>query len=230
VHDEQVEEAYIGAEEFCARVRQEEAAVLRAEPELLQALRFDLVTFSPFRALAGFLMARHPPLLVPVPCSADSACIVCNDILFPHGLAPAGCGANPKCQHAIVDELCDAIAVLLLSISGSVWPLRVLSVQDLEACGSEPGAGGLEPKLAALAGEAGGLARVRGAAVAATDALMLTDAPLLFPPGQLALAGLRSGVRKVVVNPRMRTRACAGRQSGVMNHELSMPRLSPDLV
>ena len=30
---------------------------------------------------------------------------------------------------------------------------------------------------------------------------MLTDAPLLFPPGQLALAGLRSGVRKVTPSP-----------------------------
>ncbi len=55
----QVEEAYIGAEEFCARVRQEEASVLRAEPALLQALRFDLITYSPFRALAGFVMVRH---------------------------------------------------------------------------------------------------------------------------------------------------------------------------
>ena len=54
----QVEEAYIGAQEFCGRVRQEEAAVLRAEPALLQALRFDLITFSPYRALSGFLMAR----------------------------------------------------------------------------------------------------------------------------------------------------------------------------
>lgn len=53
-----MEEAYIGAQEFCARVRQEEAAVLRAEPALLQALRFDLITFSPYRALSGFLMAR----------------------------------------------------------------------------------------------------------------------------------------------------------------------------
>ena len=54
----QVEEAYIGAQDFCARVRQEEAAVLRAEPTVLQALRFDLITYSPYRALTGFLMAR----------------------------------------------------------------------------------------------------------------------------------------------------------------------------
>jgi hypothetical protein len=68
--------------------------------------------------------------------------------------------------------------------------------QDLEPCGDGAGAGGLEPALAALAAAPGGLARLRGAAAAGLDALMLTDAPLLFPPGQLALAALRSGVRK----------------------------------
>ena len=35
------------------------------------------------------------------------------------------------------------------------------------------------------------------AARAAADVLMLTDAPLLFPPGQLALAAMRSGFNKV---------------------------------
>lgn len=39
------------------------------------------------------------------------------------------------------------------------------------------------------------------AARAAADALMLTDAPLLFPPGQLALAAMRSGFNKVCGNP-----------------------------
>ena len=38
---------------------------------------------------------------------------------------------------------------------------------------------------------------IRGKAVGAADALMLTDAPLLFPPGQLALAALRCGIQKV---------------------------------
>jgi len=37
----------------------------------------------------------------------------------------------------------------------------------------------------------------KGAARAAADALMLTDASLLFPPGQLALAAMRSGFNKV---------------------------------
>ena len=37
----------------------------------------------------------------------------------------------------------------------------------------------------------------RRAARAAADALLLTDAPLLFPPGQLGLAAMRSGFNKV---------------------------------
>ena len=41
------------------------------------------------------------------------------------------------------------------------------------------------------------LSRVRAKSLAAIDALMLTDAPLLFPPGQLALAALRSGMKAV---------------------------------
>ena len=39
--------------------------------------------------------------------------------------------------------------------------------------------------------------RVRAKALAAIDALMLTDAPLLYPPGQLALAALRSALKSV---------------------------------
>ncbi len=45
------------------------------------------------------------------------------------------------------------------------------------------------------------LEAVRAKAVGAADALMLTDAPLLFPPGQLALAALRSGVKSVRPSP-----------------------------
>ena len=41
------------------------------------------------------------------------------------------------------------------------------------------------------------VADTKKAARAAADALVLTDAPLLFPPGQLALAAMRSGFNKV---------------------------------
>ncbi len=45
------------------------------------------------------------------------------------------------------------------------------------------------------------MANAKKAARAAADALMLTDAPLLFPPGQLALAAMRSGFNKVCEVP-----------------------------
>lgn len=64
--------------------------------------------------------------------------------------------------------------------------------QDLEECQAEGGI--LDAELQALS--AGALKQARGAAHAAVDALMLSDAPLLFPPGQLALAAMRSGFNK----------------------------------
>lgn len=47
--------------------------------------------------------------------------------------------------------------------------------------------------------------KAKGAAFAAVDALLLTDAPLLYSPSQLALAALRAGFRKV------QPECCAGR-------------------
>lgn len=43
------------------------------------------------------------------------------------------------------------------------------------------------------------LSQIRAKSLAAIDALMLTDAPLVFPPGQLALAALRSGMKTVSI-------------------------------
>ena len=45
-----------------------------------------------------------------------------------------------------------------------------------------------------------GMSKARGAAQAALDALMLTDAPLLYSPSSVALAALRAGFRKVVLH------------------------------
>ncbi len=89
-----MEEAYIGAEEFCARVRQEEAAVLRAEPALLQALRFDLITYSPFRALAGFVMVRRA--LLHAGCGS-AACGACSCSVFTPCTALAGMSQGAVC-------------------------------------------------------------------------------------------------------------------------------------
>ena len=44
-----------------------------------------------------------------------------------------------------------------------------------------------------------GINKARGAAQAALDALMLTDAPLVYNPSLIALAALRAGFRKVLV-------------------------------
>ena len=46
--------------------------------------------------------------------------------------------------------------------------------------------------------DSAGISKARGAAQAALDALMLTDAPLLYSPSLVALAALRAGFRKVV--------------------------------
>lgn len=50
----QVEEAYIGAEEFCKRLGQSDEAVLNTEPLVLQGLNFDLITYTPYTSLSGF--------------------------------------------------------------------------------------------------------------------------------------------------------------------------------
>lgn len=44
-----------------------------------------------------------------------------------------------------------------------------------------------------------GINKARGAAQAALDALMLTDAPLMYSPSLIAMAALRAGFRKVLV-------------------------------
>lgn len=50
----QVEEAYIGAEEFCKRLKQDPECVLNTEPLALSGLKFDLITFSPYTSLSGY--------------------------------------------------------------------------------------------------------------------------------------------------------------------------------
>lgn len=56
----QVEEAYIGADQFCSLVRQESQSVLRNELNVLHGLKFDLITHLPLRALDGlFQVCLH---------------------------------------------------------------------------------------------------------------------------------------------------------------------------
>ncbi|KAG1653193.1 hypothetical protein FOA52_006956 [Chlamydomonas sp. UWO 241] len=50
-----IEEAYIGAEDFCRMLNQDIKAVLNNEVLLLQGLQFDLIVHSPYRALGGLI-------------------------------------------------------------------------------------------------------------------------------------------------------------------------------
>ncbi len=69
------------------------------------------------------------------------------------------------------------------------------AAQDVDVCRAAGNAEAeLGPGLATAAPDV--LARVAAAATAAVDALMQSDAPLLHPPGQLALAALCSGCRR----------------------------------
>lgn len=54
----QIEEAYIGADQFCSLVRQDSQSVLRNELNVLHGLKFDLITHPPLRALDGFFQVR----------------------------------------------------------------------------------------------------------------------------------------------------------------------------
>jgi hypothetical protein len=61
----QVEESYIGADQFCSLVRQDSQTVLRNELNVLHGLKFDLITHPPLRSLQGLFQAC---LSVPFPC------------------------------------------------------------------------------------------------------------------------------------------------------------------
>lgn len=76
----------------------------------------------------------------------------------------------------------------------NLLPELFVHLQELEDLQPKEGEQ-LPPGLKAIDG--GRLALVKAKAGAAADVLMLTDAPLLFPPGQLALAALRSAMKSV---------------------------------
>ena len=47
---------------MCKRLQQREDTLLNLEPQVLQGLGFDLIAHSMHSALAGFFMARTPPM------------------------------------------------------------------------------------------------------------------------------------------------------------------------
>lgn len=116
-----VEESYISADSFQEKVGVDVKALLKTEVPLLQGLGFDLVVYSPYRALHGLFQE--------------------------------------------LDQLRTQRSPLL----------------DVAICDATPDQ----------------LVAAHAAARSAVGTLLLSDAPLLFPPGLLAVAALRSGLRSV---------------------------------
>ena len=54
----QVEESYIGADQFCRLVGQDTKAVLGNELALLEGLQFELIVHTPRRAIDGLMAVR----------------------------------------------------------------------------------------------------------------------------------------------------------------------------
>lgn len=71
----------------------------------------------------------------------------------------------------------------------------------------------LDPPLLSAPSEA--LSAAHAKARAAVDVLMLTDAPLLYPPGLLAVAALRSGFRSVSLSTQQYLRHVAAKAAAV---------------
>lgn len=71
----------------------------------------------------------------------------------------------------------------------------------------------LDPPLLSAPSEA--LSAAHTKARAAVDVLMLTDAPLLYPPGLLAVAALRSGFRSVSLSTQQYLRHVAAKAAAV---------------
>ena len=90
----QIEEAYIGADQFCSLVRQDSQSVLRNELNVLHGLKFDLITHPPLRAMQGFFQAHFSRLLLFQQYSASCMyiavlktasfvpCVYCASLLF----------------------------------------------------------------------------------------------------------------------------------------------------
>lgn len=143
---------------------------------LLRGLHFDLIVHSPLRPLDGFFRDLER-------CRAAAAATAAGPGAAANGSGPAAGGGASSGGSA--------------GAAGGSARDASQSLGADAAAGADGGGGAptLDEALLRLSGEQ--LARARGAAAAAADALLLTDAALLFPPGQLALAAMRAGFRKV---------------------------------
>ena len=87
----QIEEAYIGADQFCSLVRQDSQSVLRNELNVLHGLKFDLITHPPLRAMQGFFQAQFSPLLLFPHTVQYSASCMCIAVLKTTSFVPCVC-------------------------------------------------------------------------------------------------------------------------------------------
>jgi len=168
----QVEEAYMSADELSRVVQQDPGGVLRMELVLLKGLGFDLIVHTPLRPLDGFFQD--------LAASRDGAAPDSNSAAPAAAAAAAPDGAQGHSNGSAAGQ-----GVVLGPYASQLW-------QSAEGA---PAAAPLDSGLRALSDKQ--LAQARSAAGAAADSLMLTDAPLMFPPGQLALAAMRAAFRKV---------------------------------
>ncbi len=165
----------MSAEELSRVVQQDPGGVLRMELVLLKGLGFDLIVHTPLRPLDGFfqdLAASRDGADGDAPPAAAAA-------------AAAPDGAQGHSNGSAAGQDVGSQGVVLGPYASQAW-------QSKEGA---PAAVPLDGGLRALSDKQ--LAQARSAAAAAADSLMLTDAPLMFPPGQLALAAMRAAFRKV---------------------------------
>ncbi|KAL4428152.1 hypothetical protein ABPG75_002241 [Micractinium tetrahymenae] len=106
--------------------------------------------------------------------------------------------------------------------------------EDIKEAAAEAGsseaaaaAAGLDPGMAAL--DELQLGKARAVAYSATDALLLSDAPLLHAPGRLALAALRSGFNKLGIKLQKYLERVARRSSGSADWQAGLAQLQAAL-
>ena len=149
-----------------------------------QALKFDLIVHSPYKAVEGFFEdIKEAALAAGRLAVAQLVWVHANDAAPSAGRGSSSVRRTKAARHSCSCPLPSS------SARASLSPL--VSGSSEAAAAAE----GLDAGMSTLAPEQ--LERVRAAAYAAADALMLSDAPLLHAPGRLALAALRSGFNKV---------------------------------
>ena len=165
----------MSAEELSRVVQQDPSGVLRMELVLLRGLGFDLIVHTPLRPLDGFFQD--------LAASRDEAAPQDGTAAAPTAATAPPDGARSQANGSATHDNAGSPAVALGPYALQSW--------RTEGAPTEP----LDSGLRALSDKQ--LTQARSAAGAAADSLMLTDAPLMFPPGQLALAAMRAAFRKV---------------------------------